>query len=72
MAATPSLTQRPAWKALADHYQSLRPHHLRKLFGDDPQRGERLTAEAVGVFLDYSKNRVTADTIKLLVQLANE
>jgi glucose-6-phosphate isomerase len=72
MAPTASLTKRPAWKALTDHFQALGKRHLRQLFADDPKRGERLTVEAVGVFLDYSKNRVTDDTVKLLVQLANE
>jgi glucose-6-phosphate isomerase len=72
MAPTPSLTKRPAWKALTDHFQALGKQHLRQLFAGDPKRGERLTAEAVGIFLDYSKNRVTDDTVKLLVQLANE
>ncbi len=66
------LTERPAWKALEAHYQQVRELHLRKLFGDDPGRGERLTAEAVGLYLDYSKNRVTGETLKLLVQLAEE
>src|ERR1043166_2946499 len=70
--ATATLTQRPAWKALTDHYQTVRSTHLRQLFADDAQRGERLTLEAVGIFLDYSKNRVTDQTLKLLVQLANE
>ena len=53
------LTERPAWKALEAHYQQVRELHLRKLFGDDPGRGERMTAEAVGLYLDYSKNRIT-------------
>ena len=66
------LTERPAWKALEAHYQQVRELHLRKLFGDDPGRGERMTAEAVGLYLDYSKNRVTGETLKLLVQLAEE
>jgi len=66
------LTERPAWKALEAHYQQVRELHLRKLFGDDPSRGERMTAEAVGLYLDYSKNRVTAETLKLLLQLAEE
>jgi len=66
------LTGRPAWKALEAHYQQVRELHLRKLFGDDPGRGERMTAEAVGLYLDYSKNRVTGETLKLLVQLAEE
>jgi glucose-6-phosphate isomerase len=66
------LTERPAWKALEAHYQQVRELHLRKLFGDDPGRGERLTAEAVGLYLDYSKNRLTDETLKLLLQLAGE
>ncbi len=66
------LKQRPAWKALETHYQAIRGTHLRQLFADDATRGERFTAEAVGLFLDYSKNRITADTIKLLLQLAQE
>ena len=68
----PPLTQRPAWKALAANYREVRPLHLRKLFAADPRRGERLTAEAVGLYLDYSKNRVTEQTLKLLLQLAEE
>src|SRR5438105_1705241 len=68
----PSLTERPAWKALEAHYQKVRDLHLRKLFADDPKRGERMTAEAAGLFLDYSKNRVTDETLKLLLQLAAE
>src|SRR5262245_66278135 len=63
---------RPAWKALEAHYKKLRKLHLRKLFADDPTRGERMTAEAAGVFLDYSKNRITDETMKLLVRLAEE
>ena len=66
------LTQRPAWKALASHYQQARQWQLRELFAADPKRGQRLTAEAVGLFLDYSKNRVSDRTLKLLVQLAKE
>ena len=66
------LTDRSAWKALASHHQKLRKLHLRKLFADDPTRGERLTAEAAGLYLDYSKNRVTDRTLKLLFQLAEE
>ncbi len=66
------LTQRPAWKALQSHYEKVRNIHLRTLFADDPERGERLTLDAVGLFLDYSKNRVTDETLKLLVQLARE
>ena len=66
------LTQRKSWKALAAHYQTVRGRHLRELFAADPKRGERLTAEAAGLFLDYSKNRVTDETLKLLVELAAE
>src|SRR5919106_6349521 len=66
------LTQRPAWNALAAHYQTVRELHLRKLFAEDPTRGERMTAEAVGLYLDYSKNRITDETLKLLLQLADE
>ena len=66
------LTERPAWKSLEAHYQRVRELHLRKLFGDDPDRGERMTAEAVGLYLDYSKNRITDETLKLLVQLTDE
>jgi glucose-6-phosphate isomerase len=67
-----SLTGRPGWKALKSHHQKVRELHLRQLFADDPKRGERLTAEAVGLYLDYSKNRVTDETLKLLLQLADE
>jgi glucose-6-phosphate isomerase len=66
------LTQRPAWQALQAHYQQVGPLHLRKLFADDPRRGERFTAEAVGIYLDYSKNRITAETLHLLLRLAEE
>src|SRR5580692_10577521 len=66
------LTQRTAWKALQAHYEKVRPLHLRQLFADDAERGERMTAEAAGLFLDYSKNRITGETIKLLLQLAEE
>jgi len=69
-------TQRPidtsAWKSLQAHYEKIKDVQLRQLFADDPQRGTRLTAEAVGLYLDYSKNRVTDETIGLLVQLARE
>ena len=70
--STTPLTHRKAWKALAAHYKSARDWHLRDLFGGDPRRGERMTLEAAGLFLDYSKNRVTAETLNLLVQLAAE
>jgi glucose-6-phosphate isomerase len=62
----------PAWKALESHHQQIRELHLRKLFADDPKRGERMASEAVGLYLDYSKNRVTDETIPLLLQLAEE
>src|SRR6187455_1421289 len=64
------LTARPAWKALEAHYKKIQGLHLRALFADDAARGERLTAEAAGIFLDYSKNRVTDETITLLCRLA--
>ena len=64
------LTRRPEWRALEEHYQKIRQLHLRDLFATDPKRGERLTAEAVGLYLDYSKHRITDDTLDLLVQLA--
>jgi glucose-6-phosphate isomerase len=66
------LTQRAAWKALAAHHRKIRKLHLRELFAKDPERGERMTTEAAGLFLDYSKNRVTDRTLKLLVRLAKE
>src|SRR4051812_35888597 len=61
-----------AWKALESHHKKIRKLHLRKLFADDPARGERLTASAVGVELDYSKNRITDETLQLLFQLAED
>ena len=71
MPTTP-LRQRPAWKALEQHYAEIGQRHLRELFAEDPGRGERLAAEAAGLYLDYSKNRVTDETLALLVQLARE
>ena len=65
-----SLTRRPEWATLQEHYQRIKEVHLRQLFADDPKRGERLTAEAVGLYFDYSKHRITDETIRLLVQLA--
>jgi glucose-6-phosphate isomerase len=70
------LTKRPAtkrngWSALASHYKKVAELHLRQLFADDPKRGERMTVEAAGLYFDYSKNRVTDETLKLLVQLAH-
>ncbi len=66
------LTEQPAWKALEAHHQSIRVAHLRELFARDPGRGERLALDAAGVYLDYSKNRITDDTVALLVRLAEE
>ncbi len=68
----PALTSLPAWKALQTHHSQIGAKHLRQLFAEDAGRGERLTAEAEGVFLDYSKNRITDETLKLLVKLAEE
>jgi glucose-6-phosphate isomerase len=68
----PALGQRPAWHALAAHYEQLRHVHLRQLFADDSSRGERFVAEGVGLHLDYSKQRVTDETLGLLLQLAVE
>ena len=67
-----SVTASRAWKALEAHYQKVRELHLRSLFADDPKRGERMTIEAIGLYLDYSKNRITDETLKLLLQLAEE
>jgi glucose-6-phosphate isomerase len=72
-----AISRRPAvrcqaWKDLEAHYKKIRELHLRQLFEDDPKRGERLTAEAVGLYLDYSKNRIAGETLKLLIQLAEE
>ncbi len=69
---TVPLRERPAWKALEQHYAEIAGVHLSQLFADEPGRGERLTAEAAGLYLDYSKNRVTDETLRLLVQLAEE
>jgi len=66
------LTARPAWRALQAHHEKVRDLHLRTLFEQDPKRGERLTAEAAGLYLDYSKNRITDETLDLLMQLAEE
>jgi glucose-6-phosphate isomerase len=66
------LTDRPAWKALREHHAKIRNVHLRQLFGDDPRRGERLTVEGAGLYLDYSKHRVTDETVPLLLRLAEE
>jgi glucose-6-phosphate isomerase len=64
--------KRTAWKALEAHYRRVRELHLRNLFADDPTRGERMAAHGAGIHLDYSKNRITDQTLKLLIQLAEE
>ena len=69
---TAPLTARPAWRALQAHHEKVRDLHLRTLFERDPKRGEHLTAEAAGLYLDYSKNRITDETLDLLMQLAEE
>jgi glucose-6-phosphate isomerase len=66
------LRLRPAWKAVKAHYQKIRKTHLRKLFADDPKRGECMTCDVVGLYLDYSKNLITDETLKLLLQLADQ
>ncbi len=71
MKLTP-LSERPAWKALEAHHQKIQGMELKQLFASDPERGDRFTLEAAGLFLDYSKNRITDETLKLLVQLAEE
>ncbi|MBV8099179.1 MAG: glucose-6-phosphate isomerase [Verrucomicrobia bacterium] len=70
--AIQSLTGRPAWKALEAHFQKVRDLHLRQLFADDQERGERFVVEGAGLYLDYSKNRITSETVSLLLQLADE
>src|SRR6476660_2216098 len=70
--ATKTVTGLPAWKALSAHFQKVNCLHLRELFAQDPKRGERLTAEAAGLYLDYSKNRITDETLTLLLQLAEQ
>src|ERR1039457_453355 len=71
MSAVP-LRERKAWQALQRHHDEIAGRHLRELFAEDPGRGERLTAEAAGLYLDYSKNRITDETMRLLVELAEE
>jgi glucose-6-phosphate isomerase len=66
------LTKLAAWQALGTHYSKVRELHLRKLFADDPDRGVRMTAEAIGIYFDYSKHRITDETLRLLLQLAEE
>src|ERR1700747_2818314 len=64
--------KRSAWKALTSHYKTVSKLHLRQLFADDAKRGQRMAVEAIGLYLDYSKNRATDETLKLLLQLATE
>ena len=71
-AATEQSVERQSWKALEAHYTKVSKLHLRELFEEDPERGERMTAEAVGLYLDYSKNRITDETLKLLLRVAEE
>src|SRR5271170_7581473 len=71
-ALTTPLTKLAAWKALQEHFEKIGKQHLRDLFANDPNRGTRLTAEAVGIYFDYSKHRITDETLKLLLQLAEE
>src|ERR1700758_1181974 len=66
------LTERPAWKALSEHYKQIRDVHLRTLFSEDPKRGERFALETAGLYLDYSKHRINGDTMRLLLALADE
>ena len=72
MPSVRTLRDRPAWRALEKHYEELGPKHLRELFAADGTRGERLVAEGPGLYLDYSKNRITEETIELLVALAEQ
>ena len=68
----PPIARKSAWELLETHYQTIRPRHLRGLFTDDPGRGERMSLEAAGLYLDYSKNRITDETLRLLITLARE
>src|SRR5258708_7640240 len=70
--SVPALHTRPAWALLENHYQKMKGFHLRQLFAENPGRGEELAAEAAGIYLDYSKNRITGETLRLLLQLAQE
>ena len=65
-----SVTKSPQWKVLADHYASIKDVHLRQMFADDASRGQTMSVEAAGLYLDYSKNRITDETLPLLIQLA--
>ena len=71
VAPTQPLTEGAVWKALQEHHRTIRDLHLRQIFADDPQRGKRMTAEAAGLYLDYSKHRVTDETLRLLLRLAD-
>src|SRR6266700_1639661 len=71
-AETRSAVDSPAWNALQTLYKKIRKLHLRELFADDPSRGERFTTSAVGIELDYSKNRITGETLQLLFQLSKD
>ncbi|MGA7199835.1 MAG: glucose-6-phosphate isomerase, partial [Roseiarcus sp.] len=70
MSDTATLATSPEWKALQGHYEAVKGLHLRTQFADDPKRSERFSLEAAGLFLDYSKNRITDETIRLLLDLA--
>ena len=70
--SVPALRKRPAWAALEQHYQTVKDVHLRQLFAEDRKRGDRLAVEAAGIYLDYSKNRITDETLTLLLRLAEE
>ncbi|HEY7030268.1 MAG TPA: hypothetical protein VH482_03025, partial [Thermomicrobiales bacterium] len=72
VSSEPQLRSHPAWKALEKHHGQIGERHLRELFADDPDRGERLIAEGAGLFLDYSKHRITDETLGLPKQLADE
>ena len=72
MTDVPRTTETPAWKALQAHYEQIKTLDLRQLFAQDSRRGETLVAEGAGLYLDYSKNRITSETLRLLLQLAKE
>src|SRR5580704_13968104 len=66
------LKDRPAWNTLKEHRAKVGSTHLRQLFAEDPQRGPRFTIEALGLYFDYSKNRITSETVRLLLELAEQ
>jgi glucose-6-phosphate isomerase len=70
--SVPALRKRPAWAALEQHHQTVKDVHLRQLFAEDRKRGDRFAVEAAGLYLDYSKNRITDETLTLLLRLAEE